>query len=381
MGEGVVYFPYIEVPQSGWLLRALLYWDQVATIVPRRMAYRADFSEFTAKLLRVELLRTVPPEDAVADLERPFLSYLENLPGREVRKRQRAYRKGATTRIHGDKLLWAQPFPYVAELGLAASPDRATREHGDTWIPMERSTAFEFMAAMALAISHPASPLRRHSPHQWVPATDRPHALLSLVGGSAGFADDEARLHGAEAEAEDTVGPVRALVLSKLFPVPENDFFPDVDDLLRFKRRHGARLRAFRERVETEVDALVEASDDPGKQARRLRRLTRELEGEIAEVERVMESGFVGRTVRSGWCRLAAKFDPTKAASLAVEAAGLAVGAEGRHGPLAYAAFADVGLLRQPPGVYEAPIAALPQHPLIAAFGANAPEPRRHPLR
>ena len=36
MSRTVLYYPYIQVPTSGlWIRKALLYWDQVAAIVPR----------------------------------------------------------------------------------------------------------------------------------------------------------------------------------------------------------------------------------------------------------------------------------------------------------------------------------------------------------
>lgn len=34
MSDKVLYFPYIDVPQSAWLTRMLLYWDTVGLSCP-----------------------------------------------------------------------------------------------------------------------------------------------------------------------------------------------------------------------------------------------------------------------------------------------------------------------------------------------------------
>jgi len=30
----VLYFPYISLPKSNWMIRTLLYWDEIGSIVP-----------------------------------------------------------------------------------------------------------------------------------------------------------------------------------------------------------------------------------------------------------------------------------------------------------------------------------------------------------
>ena len=39
--DTALYFPYISVPQGSWFTRVLLYWDGVASVVPRHLSDRA----------------------------------------------------------------------------------------------------------------------------------------------------------------------------------------------------------------------------------------------------------------------------------------------------------------------------------------------------
>jgi hypothetical protein len=49
--QNVIYFPYIRVPESEWFTRVLLYWKQVASIVPYEYIKSSKLSKFMDALI------------------------------------------------------------------------------------------------------------------------------------------------------------------------------------------------------------------------------------------------------------------------------------------------------------------------------------------
>jgi hypothetical protein len=63
--QGALYFPLIRPAASPWLLRALLYWDQVATIVPTTWIHFPErLGAHTLDLVRRCLLSQAFPDDS-----------------------------------------------------------------------------------------------------------------------------------------------------------------------------------------------------------------------------------------------------------------------------------------------------------------------------
>lgn len=83
MSGKVLYFPYIDIPQSAWLTRMLLYWDTVGVIMPYQFVEEPEtLEDFTRDLLQAGLLAQVIPGQYVGDVpnfSKSFLAYLNSL--------------------------------------------------------------------------------------------------------------------------------------------------------------------------------------------------------------------------------------------------------------------------------------------------------------
>ena len=101
----------------------MLYWDNVATIVPRAYIQTPELHHpFTLELIRAGLLYQVFPEDAGGSLGEHFENYLHRLSSAEIERRRRNFIAGSTTLVHRDKwLTYMGGLAEIEHLGLAAS--------------------------------------------------------------------------------------------------------------------------------------------------------------------------------------------------------------------------------------------------------------------
>jgi hypothetical protein len=78
----VIYYPYIRVPESAWFSRLLLYWDDVATIVPEDWIYAPErLGPYTQELVQRNLVIQAFPNYAdIHALGGRFLHFLTPLP-------------------------------------------------------------------------------------------------------------------------------------------------------------------------------------------------------------------------------------------------------------------------------------------------------------
>ena len=184
--QGALYFPFITVPPTAWWTRVMLYWDNVATIVPRQYIRHPELhSAYTRELVTTGLLHQVLPDEA-RNLGENFGKYLHRLSSQEVDRRRRGFNMGDVARVHADKwMAYESGLREVGRLGLA---DLDSSWPGVGWILVEATTAAEFMAALALSLCESAG-LRgwrysdRDSAETWVPATNIPPAIRALMTG------------------------------------------------------------------------------------------------------------------------------------------------------------------------------------------------------
>src|SRR5690348_8532661 len=104
--QGALYFPFIGVPETAWWTRTLLYWDDVATIVPDSFLRMPDLHDpYTLELIQADLLYQASPHEAGESLGRNFRRFLNALPVREIDRRRQEFALGNVTRVHSDKWL------------------------------------------------------------------------------------------------------------------------------------------------------------------------------------------------------------------------------------------------------------------------------------
>ena len=249
--DGVIYYPYIRLPESAWFSRAVLYWDSVATIVPDRwIANPEESGPYTRELVQREIVTQLLPSYAdLARLADRFTHYVSHLEPNELAKRRQDFTGGVTELVHSDKGV-EEAFHHLQHQHLCSRAGQ--------WWRVERATAADYMAALALALSLPGHDILRNDGDTFpdavvrrVPITDELHSLLPLLGGTL---DEEASTLNERAEGQAIIGRVQMMVLENLFPAPVTTIPPA--DLDRFRRRHAGLLPAFRREVEERVDEL-----------------------------------------------------------------------------------------------------------------------------
>jgi hypothetical protein len=296
--DGVIYYPYIRLPESAWFSRAVLYWDSVATIVPDRWIANPKYLDsYTRELVQQEIVTQLLPSYAdLSGLADRFTHYVSHLEPNELAKRREDFIDGATELIHSDKGV-LQAFNHLEYQHLCSRTGQ--------WWRVERATAADYMAALALSLSLPGHNIMRHDGDtlpdtvvRRVPITDELHSLLPLLGGTS---DEEDSTLNERAEGQAIIGRVQMMILENLFPAPVAAIPPA--ELDRFRRRHADLLPAFRREVEGRVDEIFRL-ENRWEQRRVLDRLESELNEAIEQVESYMSESRMGRIVRSSWCGL-----------------------------------------------------------------------------
>jgi hypothetical protein len=366
--EGIIYYPYIEVNQGPWLIRALLYWDAVATIVPHGYFGGAELEtdSITARLLEAELLFKASPDDAEVSSVFRFCAYVDSLNEPELTRRQTAFNSGRTTRIHVSKLS-SDVVEVLRSYGLAE------QECVDEWVMVETLTAGEFMATLAMAMGHPESYFAQQSNTRWLPGTDRTERLLELLGGNGRLPSSPRELHEARVRLAERKQPLLAVLLGRLFPIPD-DYEVDIDELAAFKRDFSPSLSQFRRRVENRVLEILRW-DDVDEQIGAVDLIADEYEDEIRSAEDNLRQLRVQRITRSTVIQLARIGDVSGTLDRISKSAEQVAGGTDVVGPLAYAAFARLRLFEGFEGNRSAaiPFFVPPSNQLVDAMGYNSP--------
>lgn len=232
----IIYYPYINVPASGWLNQMLLYWDEVLTIVPRDViANPTRLDEHTLLLVQEGLVRQVDPSyvvQAVPSFVPDFQKRMARLGDAELEARRLRLSESSMP-LHGDKM--GELVRFLTDARLAKRDDYAR-----VWYHVENRTAQEFMGYLASSLASQED--------DTIPMTDDPAFLSQLASGS--FTDSD---------ADAGLGTARLSLLRELMPVPERPV--SVTALATLKSEHGRELAAFRRTVEAELIKILSIPD------------------------------------------------------------------------------------------------------------------------
>lgn len=217
MANAALYFPYIEVPDRPELVRVLLYWDELGSIVPLSVEHQ----DRTRELVAAGLVRRVDPEEYYWDEEfagfkEEFLELVDALP-------LTGHAAADPVPIHREKAMW--------QLWRELGKRRLARPSDSSWMEVRAPVAALFMAYLAGRLSR-VETLDMH------PITDRSDYFQSLVPTPA---VDTAALFD----------ELRGAVIRGVLPAPREPI--DVRDLADFKERNWALLGDFRRNVESRL--------------------------------------------------------------------------------------------------------------------------------
>ena len=106
MNNNLLYYPYIDIPNSNWTIKSLLYWEKVGIIVPPDFIENPNqFKSSTIELLKTDLIEQVFPYEYIQGkkkFDKGFVKLLEN-PNFELERKQKSFKNGKVSRIHFQK--------------------------------------------------------------------------------------------------------------------------------------------------------------------------------------------------------------------------------------------------------------------------------------
>ena len=269
MKNKVLYFPYINVPNSAWFTRMLLYWDEVGAIVPHDFIENPEkLGEHTRSLVQECLVKQVIPQDHLYNIpsfKDSFLKYINSLKKNIIERRRTSFRKGNNSNIHIEKM---DGLEYeLSDMGLA-------QEFHYPWWFIEVDTGREFMAYLAATLG-------KLPDLQLDPISDDIEHLQNFLYSSRSAESDHKKISN-----------LRLEILEDIFPSPKEPL--KAVEISNFKEQHSDKLKAFRIKVEKEIiDIAVIESEELRK--RRLELFKEESKDAIKEIIDAMKiSGFKG---------------------------------------------------------------------------------------
>lgn len=272
MKSHVLYFPYINIPETTWLTQMVLYWDKVSSIVPYEYIQKPEsLGPHMLSLVRAGLVEQVIPGAHIGEIPQfadRFLGYLEEL-GPTLDARRASFAGDGGHRIHVEKM---------GRIGKGLTEIALARPGSYPWYVVERETANDFMSYLAVSLGQ-------------LPAVDA--APVTEDGPSL---DRLAHAGGPTLEISRQLDSLRTSVLNEVLPVPKGQL--EWSAIRVFKERHRGQLGDFRRRVERELIAAANISDLVLRQ-RSLELFYSEAAERIDEIQEEMR-GAGWRTAKTG---------------------------------------------------------------------------------
>lgn len=228
----ILYYPTIDVPSNSWLRHAILYWDDVSSIVPSNIDSRAELSPDLHYLMDEGQFRPVRPEElinrpqnhqALQEFQKEFIEvasseqfqrFVNRRPFSAARIRDEKIPMQPLSRIHLDKTSYVIT-EFLRDQGLALGKDF------DGWYYFERNTALLYMSLLAKYLAD-------ISKNQTTIGTD--HSIYEKF--------NFGRITGQESY------PVISLNLSRVLPTPRANV--SFEQLIDFKKKRKDNLIHFR---------------------------------------------------------------------------------------------------------------------------------------
>jgi hypothetical protein len=224
----ILYYPTIGLPRNAWLGQALLYWDQVSSIVPHSYMYDWPADRFSQMLRQLEQEGEYRPiySDALmyehTNVSEQFAHELETiLDSRAYMSRRRRSSSTVSYRLHHDKFISLKVYKILETRGLVR-PNQ-DNERDTEWISCEQTAARVYMALLARFFAD-------MDQGYTVPGTD------SLA--------TEQLVDAAGSETEGTQTSCCTMKLHNLLPTPRADV--SLEEIIAFKRKRRDELLTFR---------------------------------------------------------------------------------------------------------------------------------------
>ena len=268
MNNKILYFPYINVPDTAWFSRMLLYWDEVGSIIPYDFIKDPDkLSNHTRELIKERLIKQVIPDQflwKIPNFRESFINYLTQLKPSVLNKRKESFKNRLMFKIHIEKMDGIEID--LVKLKLAEKIDYS-------WYYVEKDTAIEFM-------SYLAATLGKLSELDFAPTTDNVSYLNKFLSSSI------------DISTERNLEELRLEILNEILPAPNHSI--TAFEIKHFKNKYYDDLKTFRNNIERELITIADIID-PELKKRRIELFKDESKDQIELIiEAMRKSGFRG---------------------------------------------------------------------------------------
>lgn len=249
MKRNLLYYPAINIPKTEWLKSALLYWDEVSSIVPSddngNLLIQLD--KDIEYLMDIEVFRPIRPEtlilgrdnwEQLEDFQNEFKEIVE---GTKFQARLQRHSTVFNSPVHPDKINDSTVsrihsnktsggiFEFLENKGLAR------REDGYEWMQFEPNVAFLYMSLLA----------------KYLADIDKEHTSIGT--------DNEIYENFNFQKVYKTKGfPVASLALKNVLPVPKNEV--SIKQIIKFKEKRKDNLLNFNQKL-SEFQKVVANSE------------------------------------------------------------------------------------------------------------------------
>ncbi len=228
-----LYFPYIRVPCNQWFTQVLLYWDEVATIVPYEYIHNPEkLGDYMVELLQNGLLNQVIPTEhiySIPNFTEAFIEYIDSINLETFPTKQK------WINIHIEKM--GDIAQELCSRKLAI-PDRYP------WFTVEPQVGKAFMTYLACILG-------KLSDLNFVPITDQPSSMFFPFG-----TNNFAYLRRLQ--------QLRGLILPNLLPIPDGSV--SLNEIAKFKHDYCRQLHRFRTSIEAFITKLAAVEDETAKE-------------------------------------------------------------------------------------------------------------------
>jgi hypothetical protein len=247
--KAILYYPTIAIPTDDWLRQAVLYWDEVSSIVPEHWERNHKYTKDISYLRDEEEFRAIRPEAltqsksssrARTELAREFETILASAEFKRVHNSRKSKK---TDRLQIPQKTWELWKIHESKMWrdiqgkLGAIPD--TKHE---WYLVDKSRALLYMSLLAKYLADIDA-------QSTVPGTDDP--------------EYEKLIYDAESP-EKGIACIDIRFINAL-PIPRESV--ELPAIVAFKRKRGDELLSFRERVEelqnqlSQVDQKTQIKD------------------------------------------------------------------------------------------------------------------------
>lgn len=261
----ILYYPTIKIKDGSWLRNAILYWDNVASIVP---GY--DFDEINSP--EIEYLHQAGIYKPIYPVELDYNEVLCNRFCREVKEKLRQSRRNnkneEISQVHREKVSMSQN----GMLHINKTPgsildflkdEGIVMENCDgPWLNMRSSDAEVYMSILA--------------------------KYLAKITGNTDIGTDISpkffKPHVRSYRQEDSKQLYLDMALQEILPEPNIKGVP-IQDVIDFRMKYGYELQRFRKRIEAFYDSLKCQTEDIEDMREKTMRFKHEIEMDLQMVE------------------------------------------------------------------------------------------------